>query len=249
MRSVAWVALPDAQLLECHGGCRMNAQAFWLRELGRATAYNDWVMDAIGELVGEQVLELGCGTGTFSALLSQRGYNVTAIDIDEEFVRSARMANVDNPSVSFVVADLCRMPVNKKYDTAIMLDVLEHLEHDIQVLRDLRRILRPAGMLVVKVPATPRLFGTLDEAVGHYRRYTKDSLTNALSSAGFSRIRIDAINALSIPGWWFNGIVRKRPHPPATQVELFSKLVPLARWIDQCFGNRIGLSLVARAYT
>ena len=99
------------------------------------------------------------------------------------------------------------------------------------------------------VPALPTVFGAMDEAVGHYRRYTPQTLRGALEENGFEVQTLEWMNLLGIPGWWLNSRVLQRRAMPALQLRLYDQLAPmLARW-EAKVSLPIGLSLfcVAKA--
>lgn len=78
------------------------------------------------------------------------------------------------------------------YDVICAFEVLEHIEDDAHALRVWRGWLRPAGRLILSVPAQPQRFGPWDEAVGHYRRYDRSELAEKLTAAGFDRVEVRA---------------------------------------------------------
>lgn len=222
-------------------------QAFWLENLDQAGAYVRWVFDEIRPFVGQRVLEVGCGTGTYTAMLGALGARVTAMDIEEEFVRAARAGVAAFPNVEVRVGDVTQQAWESEFDTVVMFDVLEHLGDDAAMLRDLAKALQPGGRLILKVPAFAWLHGTLDTAVGHHRRYDDASIGELLRSVGFVRPRVWYFNSVALPGWWLNGKVLKRTTPPAAQIRMVDRLVPLMRVIDRVTRPIVGLSLFAVA--
>lgn len=223
-------------------------QSHWLRTLDEAERFHAWVFDAIGELPGPRLLEVGCGIGTYTRLLAAKGYEVTASDLDADYVAATKARFADDPQVSVRLEDATSPPQDGElWDSALMLDVLEHLPDDAQVLQDLARRLRPGGMLALKVPAHEWLRGSLDDAVGHYRRYSRASLAEVCTKAGYDVVTLKPLNALSVPGWWINAKWLKRTVAPAYQVQAFERLVPLARLIDAINPFPFGASLVVTA--
>jgi SAM-dependent methyltransferase len=227
------------------GIVNMEPQGFWLDNLGRAEGYNSWVLDQAAPHLGRRVLEVGCGSGTFTRLLADRGVAVTGMDIEERFVAAARRATQGCANVDLRVGDICAQDWDGEFDSVIMLDVLEHLDNDRQMLDRLHRALTPGGRIIVKVPAFAWLNGTLDAAVGHRRRYTKAGLRAHLEAAGFDSIRSWYFNVAGIPGWWLNGTVLKRTVPPAGQLALFERLMPLVKAADLFARPFAGISVFA----
>jgi SAM-dependent methyltransferase len=223
----------------------MNAQGFWLEELGEAQHFNLWVADLLAPAVRGDVLEVGCGTGNFTGLLARHANSVTAVDLDGEFIATAQQRWRHEPSITFRCCDATTEHWNIGFDTIVLLDVLEHVEDDIGFLRSLRRALRPSGTLVLKVPSGNWLYGSMDQAIGHYRRYSKKTLRNALHSVGFcDRVNL-YFNRVAVLGWWFNGRVLRRVTPPAAQVKTIDQLVPMLRQIERLLPLPFGLSLLS----
>ena len=85
------------------------------------------------------------------------------------------------------------------FDLATTLDVVEHIDDDVAALAELRRVLRPDGVLLVAVPAFMFLWGKQDEVSHHKRRYTARTLRAALHYAGFAVERTSYFNTLLFP--------------------------------------------------
>jgi SAM-dependent methyltransferase len=164
-----------------------------LRRLGDMERTHFWFTGRrrlIGRLVERflppapgRILELGPGMGSNIEDLSQRGYRVTAVDLlADVFSELQRRA----PGIQLVQADSADLPIREEsFEGAVALDVLEHVD-DRKTLFHLHRVLRPAGVLMLTVPAFPFLWSYRDVAAGHIRRYRKQGLVSILNEAGFS---------------------------------------------------------------
>ncbi len=111
--------------------------------------------------------------------------------------------------------------------------MIEHIRDDHQLVRRLTALLRPGGHLVAYVPACPQAYGTLDRALGHFRRYTPDSLTALLASAGLQTARPSYMNLFGLLGWAINARLFRREKLSHRQVALFERLMFLVRLEDK----------------
>lgn len=128
------------------------------------------------------LVDVGCGTGMMLLDLSPYG-QVVGIDGSLEALRFTRRRGFR----SVLGGDLTYpWPVRSGVAQVVtMLDVLEHLDRDEFALREVHRILRPGGLLVLTVPAYPWLWTYWDEVLGHQRRYRRSRLVVKLHRAGF----------------------------------------------------------------
>jgi SAM-dependent methyltransferase len=163
--------------------------------------YLHWIADRVRPHLGQSVLEVGAGTGSITELYAP-GRQVLAIDrspwcIDE---MEKRFAAVDNVEVRKVDA-LALVDEGRRFDSVVMLNVLEHIEDDVEMLRMLGTLLETDGRIIIYVPALNGLYGKWDRKVGHYRRYAPWRLRAVLDEAGMAPVEIGYMNALSIPAW------------------------------------------------
>jgi len=122
-------------------------------------------------------------------------------------------------------------PLIGQADTVICLNVLEHIEDDATGLANISSALIPGGVAIVLVPQDPGLYGTLDEELGHYRRYSEAELRAKWKPPASPSSRSCTLTA-SPPGWWFTGASSARS---SSRVLLwfFDRLVWLWRRIDR----------------
>jgi 2-polyprenyl-3-methyl-5-hydroxy-6-metoxy-1,4-benzoquinol methylase len=241
---------------ECPVTTDTAVQAFWLQNLSQAEAFTHWVLEEISPWLGQRILEVGCGIGTYTAELAMGARKITAMDmerasVDEAVRRLAHHSNVRLICGDATAADMPKSDMPKSddeaFDTVILLDVLEHIEDDVALLARLGARLGPGGHLILKVPAMPSLYSPMDKAIGHWRRYDKAGLAEVIARAGLELVRIWSFNAAAVPAWWWNGRVLKRRSPPREQVALYNRLVPVLRRLDRLARLVCGVSLLAVA--
>ena len=117
-------------------------------------------------------------------------------------------------------------------DTVVCLNVLEHVEDDAAALRNIHGVLECGGRAIILVPSGQELFGALDVALGHFRRYTKEELHEKLARAGFRVERVLGFNRIARPGWYVSGKILRRSTLGRFQLRAFDSLVWLWRRVD-----------------
>jgi SAM-dependent methyltransferase len=217
-----------------------------LERLAAAPNYNRWMFDRLRPWIGQRVLEIGSGIGNLSAFLQDRE-RVVLTDTEPWYLERLRERFGGRPNVE--VARLYLPVVDgalaaERFDTVICLNVLEHVEDDLTSLNVMRRLLAPGGRVVLLVPALRALYGTLDHALGHYRRYGKGELIAQLRRAGLRPRHVEYFNLAGIPGWWVTGRVLRRSLIPTASLRWYDALVPLFR-LERLLPWRVGQSLIA----
>ena len=177
-------------------------------------AYPRYLFEKVSSQLGSRVWEIGVGHGQYTRWLLQAGKSVLATDIDEDCVDSVAQQFRENPAVISAKVDLTdRGSIYSQQsfqaDSILCFNVLEHIENDVSALQWLRESVVPHARLALIVPAHPSLFGRMDQEAGHFRRYTRGSLSAALSSAGWIVERLRYLNVCGAFGWWYHNRLRK----------------------------------------
>jgi SAM-dependent methyltransferase len=132
------------------------------------------------------------------------------------------------------------------FDTIVCLNVLEHIEDDLKALSRMHELLAPGGRLVLLVPSFQFLYGTVDQALGHYRRYTRKDLLPVMKRAGFIVEQSFYMNVIGMAGWFWNNRIIKRREESKNQVWIFDRLIaPVAEISERILPPPVGLSLIA----
>jgi glycosyltransferase involved in cell wall biosynthesis/phospholipid N-methyltransferase len=218
-----------------------------LGRMARAPRFNAWMADTIRPFCGQRILEIGSGTGNLTRRLIPRDQYV-ASDINPLYLHTLQGLTADRPYLDVTLTDVTRGETFPRpeggFDTVVCLNVVEHVDDDVAALRNIRAVLAPGGRAIVLVPQGPEVFGTLDEVLGHRRRYTEASLATLATRAGFAVRQVVHFNRVGRPAWWLNGRLLRRRDFGLFQVMMLNWLTPLFRLVDRALPFD-ALSLIA----
>jgi glycosyltransferase involved in cell wall biosynthesis len=201
-----------------------------------ATNFNRWIADTIAPYLGRHVLEIGAGIGNLARVLVARRRRYVATDLDGEHLERLRVRLSGRPNLEIALLDASRaedyLPFRGQMDTVVCLNVLEHIEDDRGALLSIHAALQDGGRAIILVPEGQSIFSSLDEELGHWRRYSEEQLRLRMTEAGFVLEAMLRFNRVSRPGWWLNGKVLKHRTISRHQLKNFDRMVWLFRRID-----------------
>jgi SAM-dependent methyltransferase len=207
-----------------------------LESLSAAPRFNKWMADTIQPYVGSRIMEIGAGIGNLTRFLVPRTKRYLVTDVALEHLARLTSRFQHRPNVEVCPVDLRKSEhfrdLASEMDSVVCLNVLEHIEDDLAGLRNIHSVLCPGGRAIILVPHGQEIFGTLDAALGHYRRYSEDELRKKMEQTGFHVERVIMFNRISRPAWFFSGKVLKRTALNRRQMRLFDRFVWLWRKID-----------------
>jgi SAM-dependent methyltransferase len=179
-------------------------------------------------------LEIGAGTGNLTVQLIPRTLYWVS-DVNPLYLNYLENVGLNRPYMRVGYTDGEKgesYPKEQKFDTVICLNVVEHLADDLAALNNIREVLEDRGRAIVLVPCGPWLFGSLDEVLGHQRRYTRKQLTELVDKAGFHLETMLEFNRIGVIAWWLNGRLLRRRAFGLWQIKLLNLLTPLFRVLD-----------------
>ena len=184
------------------------AEAYDLDELARATRLADWMFEQFRPLVASRTAEVGAGVGTFSGRLLGAGVErLLLLEPDPGLAGELERRFGSDPRVELVRESVPGSPTLARdagrYGLVLCQNVLEHVADDAGALRELGAALEPGGRLALLVPAHPRLYGSLDRAYGHERRYTRERVERLVRDTGLELLELRSFNLLGVAGWWW----------------------------------------------
>jgi 2-polyprenyl-3-methyl-5-hydroxy-6-metoxy-1,4-benzoquinol methylase len=214
----------------------------------RAANYFAWQHRLVRRELGRRVIEIGCGIGNFTGLLFDSCEAVAAVDVEQGCIDRLRerypaQANLEAFPCDVMAPEFFDLQ-SFRADSCVCLNVLEHIEDDREALRRMASMLTPEGIVVLIVPAFQGLFGPIDELLGHYRRYTRASISKLAETAGLAVKTAHYMNAIGFFAWWTNAHILKRRAQSAAQIEVFDRyVVPIASrlegWMSPPFGQSL----------
>lgn len=218
--------------------------------------YFAWQVDLFKGYARGTIIDHGAGTGGLSGALlaanagrSAIAHRIVALEPDPQLVDVLHQKFDNVPAASVFAGtldDYLAANGTACVDTIVSSNVIEHIEDDVACLRAMWDLLRPGGAVGLYVPARPELFGSLDKAVGHYRRYKRDELETKLVRSGFLVRSVQYRNLVGVLPWLLVGRVLKRDRVGSGSLRLFDRVVfPLARRLEDIVSPRYGLNLVA----
>ncbi len=218
-----------------------------LNNLTGTPQYLNWLTATLRPFLGDTVLELNAGIGNLSGRLMSRRILYVAGEKDPLYLHALRNRFLRTPNVSVRRLDPEDFSANgESFDTLLCVNVLEYLDSPERLIDSTRDAIKPGGSLVVLVPQSGGLFGSVDKTLGHKRRFDRRELTALLESHGFRVRRFQEINKIGTPAWWFFGRVMRHKSINKLTLKLFDKSVWLWRLIDGLLPWS-GLSLIVVA--
>ena len=211
-----------------------------------ATRWKAYLRRWIAPYLGAEVLEVGAGLGgTTQVICDASRSRWTCLEPDAELAAhlTARVEEGALPGCCEVAIGTLDA-VDGPYDAAVYIDVLEHIEDDRGELERAARLLKPGGHIVVLSPAHPFLYSPFDRAIGHYRRYTRESL-KALAPSGLELARLIYLDSVGLLASLGNRLILRSEQPSPSQIALWDKfLVRASEVVDPLLGYNVGKSVL-----
>lgn len=221
-------------------------------------AVDERTAERIGRLyadyAGSTVLEVGAGLGQNTSYLTSLDRHVTVLEPDLQLSASLERKFESISRVEIFHGDLqefCNTTSKSRYfDSAVYINVLEHIEDDIAELIQVRSMLKVEGRVIIFVPALPSLYGTMDGQSAHFRRYSKRELIAVIHAAGFEVEKCAYFDPLGVFIYLAMYRILKISRLGAGSVFVYDKiLLPLSEWVANVARHRIigkNLIIIAR---
>lgn len=203
--------------------------------------------DLISPYLRGRVLEVGAGLGETTRALLGPGLD-SWLCLEPDPLLAARLATgpfPTGPCPEIVVGDISSVSIDRRFDTIVYVDVLEHIRDDAGELRKARRLLAPGGHLVVLSPAFQFLFSEFDRSIGHERRYTRKTL-GAVMPADLAPVLTLYADCIGMLLSLSNRLLLRASTPKRSQILFWDRrIIPLSRLFDPLFRHYAGRSIIA----
>ena len=223
-----------------------------LDALEHAPKLNSWMFATIKPWLGKRIAELGSGTGNITRWLKTTpGAAVLATDystnnLDRLKGKFGQLQRVQIRKLDLTNSEDFRSLTEFQPDTIVCLNVLEHIEKDEEVLRQLYATLPLNCRIIFLVPRSKKLWSQLDVELGHFRRYERGELSGKMEKAGFTLEKEFTFNKAGTPSWFVGNSLGGQKTLKPWQGKLYNFLCPFFQAIENLQPWQ-GLSVIAVA--
>ena len=224
-----------------------------LESMSFALNYHRWILELFAPYMGSRLVEVGAGTGSFSELILERKpESLTLVEpsgemysfLDRRAREWAAGADVETRNSLFgAVAEELR--TERRPDSIIYVNVLEHVPDDEAELRAVHRTLAPGGRVFIFVPAFGWLYGGFDQRVAHVRRYTRPELEAKCVAAGFKVLKSIYFDFAGVAPWWVKYRLLKSDSMEPGLVKLYDRcVVPFVKVAERIVPPPLGKNIL-----
>jgi SAM-dependent methyltransferase len=216
--------------------------------LAECHKHRRWYASFALPYLGSHPIEVGSGLGDYADEWLPHVQRLTLTDSNPGLVArlTARFAVDDKVTVRRLA-----LPCHQyaRHTCALAYNVLEHIHDHVEALRSMARLTRPGGYIVVICPAFPFAMSKLDIGTGHFRRYTRSSMIDALKSAGLQVVSVRYANSLGLIGYYISTKLLNRHFSENWLLRLYDRLVvPAVRYVERVWPSPpFGQSIVVIA--
>jgi 2-polyprenyl-3-methyl-5-hydroxy-6-metoxy-1,4-benzoquinol methylase len=214
----------------------------------KAVNWKTYFSSYINSFIGNNVLEVGSGIGATTRLLNGGSAKTwTLLEPDEEMNKILQRKKENQSQFSNCIIrneTVFQLSSLEKFDTIIYIDVLEHIKDDKKEMIRATELLQLNGHLIILSPAYNFLFSPFDKAIGHYRRYTTETLKSAMP-VELKLIQVKYLDSIGFFASLANKLFLKQSYPSEKQIQAWDKLmIPVSKWMDKIFFHSFGKSIL-----
>ncbi|HAQ18193.1 MAG TPA: class I SAM-dependent methyltransferase [Prolixibacteraceae bacterium] len=223
-----------------------------LENISGADKFNRWMYETIKPFCKGRILEIGGGIGNISQCFLSDGSELVITELQEEYCRILGEKFKEYRNLKGVhCMDIVDPEFDSKYrslfgsfDTVFALNVVEHIADDQKAIANCKKLLKHGGHLIILVPAFQAIFNHFDTALGHFKRYTANTLRPVFEGNNLLVVHHQYFNLIGIAGWWVSGSLLRKKIIPEGQMKLYNFFVPVFRIIDKITSKWMGLSVI-----
>jgi SAM-dependent methyltransferase len=214
-----------------------------------ARNYIKWIISKFSPYLGDRILEVGIGHGSYFEQLRCFGAYL-GLDIDANLVSEAtlRYSGADFKVADITSKNFGELVPSSSVKSVVCCNVLEHIDDDRVAITNLLNTLEVSGHLLLLVPAHGFLYNDLDRLAGHHRRYNKKMMKQLAADLPAQVIRMDYFNPIGGLAWLINKFIKHQSLDSRgvnQQIHIFDKFVlPFSKTLDPLTRLFFGQSLV-----
>ena len=214
-----------------------------LERFDRAGLWIKYVIFKVKRFLKNDILEVGAGFGSFTRGYMKNFHSITLTDTDDNSFNLLKKNFLHDQNVNIIKSSI--NDIEKKFDTIIYFNVLEHIKEDISEIKSALKKLNKGGHLIILVPAHQKMYSKLDKIVGHYKRYDIDFF----KKNRFENSKIIKLHFLDFFGYllyYLNKIFfKEETYPSNLKIFIWDKIfTPFTIIADYLSGYKFGKNIL-----
>ena len=207
-----------------------------------AKNWRRYQFENILKYINSSVLDVGPGTGNNIQYYKDKASQITLLEINKNLANSLKLKFDDDKKIIVLNTDIHSQ--EKKFDTILYMDVLEHIKDDEKEIDKALKQLNSGGNLIFFVPAYQFLYSDFDKAIGHIKRYNKKFFLSFKKDENITIIKLKYIDSIGFFIAVLNRLFNKdNKESISLGVKIWDKLIFLSKIMDLIFLNKFGKSL------
>lgn len=222
-----------------------------LDSLSTIKNYYSWILQEFQPFLGKRILEVGAGIGTFThfILSVEEVEKIFLLEPSEELMEHLKDTFRDNNKIEIISSkaeDISSENIrDMNIDTVVFVNVLEHIENDVDLLRKFSAGLKPGSRILTFSPAFKLLYAHIDATAGHYRRYTKKEIRQKLENSGLEVTYIRYFNVLGFFSWFLFAKLLRADDFSKRGLKLYDTIIPFLQKMEKLAPPPLGQSVIA----
>jgi len=207
-----------------------------------AKNWRKYQFENILKYINSSVLEVGPGTGNNVQYYRDKASEITLLEINKHMSNLLKYKFEGDQKITVQNSDIYSQ--ERKFDTILYMDVLEHIEDDKKEINRALEQLKPGGNIIFFVPAYQFLYSDFDKAIGHVKRYNKHFFLSFKKDEKISIIELKYFDSIGFFIAVLNKIFNKNTKETiGLGVKIWDKLIFFSKIMDLIFLNKFGKSL------
>ena len=221
----------------------LNNSSWELEFFDAAKNWRKYQFENVLKYINFSVLEVGPGTGNNVQYYRDKASEITLLEINKHMANSLKFKFEEDKKVMVQNSDIYSQ--ERKFDTILYMDVLEHIEDDKKEINRALKQLKPGGNIIFFVPAYQFLYSDFDKAIGHVKRYNKHFFLTFKEDKRTSIIELKYFDPIGFFMAVLNKLFNKnKKETIGLGVKIWDKLIFLSKIMDLIFLNKFGKSLL-----
>ena len=214
---------------------------FELEHFDSASNFRKYQISLIKKFIKSNFLEVGAGKGGLVPFYKKLAKDITILEPEKKLFKILKRKYANK---KIKIKNQTIKSINKKFDTIIYYDVLEHIEHDLEEVKNAKKKLNKNGYLIFSVPAYQTFYSDFDKSVGHYRRYNKKNFIQFEKKTGLKIEKLVYYDSMGFIFLVLNKLFSLKQTNLKNKIYIWNLLMPISKFIDLLTFNKFGKSLL-----